>query len=452
MFDTASSPGQADDTACIDGRSPIAAADADLPFHAWAATPPMGWASGGSFGTSVTEAEFLQNARILAARLLPCGYDIAMVDARWYDAGAKPAAHRPFAPLALDAHGRPQPAAHRFPSALEGCGFAPLAAQVHRLGLRFGVHLMRGIPRQAVGLALPIAGSPWRCDDVADPDDTCAWNTDMCGVNPDHPGAFDWYRAWFAQLAACGVDVVTIDDIASWHYRAAELELIRRAIDATGRRIVLSLSPGPALLDQRAQLRRAHLQAHANQWRVCSELLDAWPPLRHAVGALVKWAPHARPGAWPDVGTLPVGRIGLRNDGPGHGGERDTRLTRDEQRLLVTACVAARSPLLLGSDLRHLDDETLDLVGNPEVLALLRAPGSRHWHAAQQGHRVVCRGPRAVWVGWLNTDDEPWEASLPAGLPDASRDCWTRADLPAGTRTLTVPAHGARLVRCGDAA
>src|SRR3954466_4007220 len=138
------------------------AAEPGLPFHAWAPSPPMGWNSWDAFGASVTEAEYLDNARILAERLLPFGYDVATVDIQGYEAGATSSWYRPFAPLVLDGHGRPQPAPNRFPSAAGGRGFAPLAAQVHAMGLRFGVHLMRGIPRQAVGLELPIAGSKWR--------------------------------------------------------------------------------------------------------------------------------------------------------------------------------------------------------------------------------------------------------------------------------------------------
>ncbi|MEO6278395.1 hypothetical protein [Roseateles sp.] len=175
----------------------------------------------------------------MAERLLPFGYDIAMVGPQWYVSQASASGCRLFAALELDAHGRPQPAADRFPSAMEGLGFAPLASQVHRLGLRFGVHLMRGIPRQAVGRGLPIAGSPWRCDEIANPASACSWTTDMCGIKPEHPGAFDWYRAWFAQLAACGVDAVIVDDLASSSGQAEEA-LIRRAIDAIGRRIELA--------------------------------------------------------------------------------------------------------------------------------------------------------------------------------------------------------------------
>lgn len=420
-------------------------AEPGLPFHAWAPTPPMGWNSWDAFGASVTEAEYLANARVLAERFLPFGYDIATVDIQWYEAGATSSWYRPFAPLVLDAHGRPQPAPNRFPSAASGRGFAPLATQVHKLGLRFGVHIMRGIPRQAVGLELPIPGSPYRCNEVANPGSTCSWNTDMCGVNPEHPGGFDWYRAWFTQLAEWGVDFVKVDDIAAPHYHAKEVELIRRAIDATGRPMVLSLSPGPSQLEQ-----AAHLQTHANQWRVCNDFWDTWPQLRDNLVNLVKWAPHARAGAWPDADMLPVGKIGLRNyDGDGHG-ERDTRFTRDEQVLLLTAWACARSPLILGNDLRRLDDWTLRLLTNPEVLALLRVPGTREWHSTPQGHRFVCNGPQGTWAAWLNTGDQPWQAAMPAWLPDARRDCWLRTDLPADTRNLSVPPHGARLVRCGS--
>jgi len=439
--------------AAVAGARGFAAADASatltdtaepgLPFHAWAPTPTLGWNSWDAFGASITEAEYLDNARILAERLLPSGYDLATVDIQWYETGARSSSYRPFAPLELDAFGRPQPAVDRFPSAAGGRGFAPLAAQVHRLGLRFGVHLMRGIPRQAVGLELPIAGSRWHCHEVADPGSTCAWNTDMCGVNTGHPGAFDWYRAWFARLAEWGVDFVKVDDIAAPNYHAGEVELIRRAIDGCGRRIVLSLSPGPAALEQ-----GVHLQAHANQWRVCNDFWDTWPQLRDNLANLVKWAPYARAGAWPDADMLPVGKIGLRNfDGGGHG-ERDTRFTRDEQVLMLTAWTCARSPLILGNDLRRLDDWTLRLLTNPEVLALLRVPGLREWRSTPQGHRFVCSGSAGTWAAWLNTGEAPWNVRVPDDAPDARRDCWARADLPAGTRSLTVPPHGARLVRC----
>ncbi|RYG29144.1 MAG: alpha-galactosidase, partial [Burkholderiales bacterium] len=295
----------------------------------------------------------------MAERLLPSGYDVAMVAPDWYAADATASGCPPFVLVQLDAHGRPQPAADRFPSAMEGCGFAPLAAQVHRLGLRFGVHLTRGIPREAVARGLPIAGSPWRCDEVANLGSTGAWNSDMCNVNLDHPGAFDWYRAWFAQLTACGVNAAMVDGSASPQGHAEEVGLMRRAIEATGRRIDLSLSPSPKFLHQ-----------------------GTWPELRDDIVNLLERSSQAPPDDWPCAGVL-----NASGDGLGKGdGAHDPRLTRDEQMLMLTAWACARRPLVLGGDLRRMDDWTLHLVTNPDVLAFLRAPGRREWQAFAEGH------------------------------------------------------------------
>lgn len=235
------------------GRGPEASPSRrDVGRDRLAAADRLGEPGWDCLGAATTEAGFLANASLMAQRLSSFDHGIAMVGAGWYAAQATTPGCWPLAPLELDAHGRPQPAVDRFPSAMEGCGFAPLAAQVHRLGLRFGVHLTRGVPCQAVGQGLPIAGSPWRCDEIANPGS--AWNTDMCGVDPDHPGAFDWYRAWFAQLAACGVDAITVDDVASQDGQAGEAALIRRAINAIGRRLELTLLPGSTLPRQRAHL------------------------------------------------------------------------------------------------------------------------------------------------------------------------------------------------------
>lgn len=80
--------------------SDTSAPEPGLPFHAWAPTPPMGWNSWDAFGASVTEAEYLDNARILAERFLPFGYDTATVDIQWYEAGATSGWYRDFAPPA----------------------------------------------------------------------------------------------------------------------------------------------------------------------------------------------------------------------------------------------------------------------------------------------------------------------------------------------------------------
>ena len=119
----------------------------------------------------------------------------------------------------MDEWGRLLPAPNRFPSAAGGAGFRPLADFVHGLGLRFGVHLMRGVPRLAADRNLPILGSRHRCGDIADRVNICPWNSDMYGVDMSKPGAQAYYDSVFALVASWGVDFVKVDDISRPYHR-----------------------------------------------------------------------------------------------------------------------------------------------------------------------------------------------------------------------------------------
>jgi hypothetical protein len=138
----------------------------------------MGWNSWDCYGTTVTEDEVLANAEFMAEHLLPHGWDTVVVDIAWSDPTARAHGYNEGAPLVVDDHGRPQPAPNRFPSTADGAGFGPLAERVHGLGLRFGVHVMRGIPRVATEQDLPILGTDATARDVADPGNRCEWNPD----------------------------------------------------------------------------------------------------------------------------------------------------------------------------------------------------------------------------------------------------------------------------------
>ena len=120
-----------------------------------ALTPPLGWNSYDAFGDNVVESEVLANARYVAEKMLPVGWDTVVVDYCWSDPGAHDNNRngRANAPLAMDQFGRMIPAPNRFPSAADGAGFKPLADAVHALGLKFGIHIMRGIPRNTVSVA-----------------------------------------------------------------------------------------------------------------------------------------------------------------------------------------------------------------------------------------------------------------------------------------------------------
>lgn len=327
-------------------------------FHSWAPTPPMGWNSWDNFATTLTEYQAKAQADFMAAKLKSHGWQYIVVDIQWYEPGAKSHAYRADARLTMDEFGRLTPALNRFPSAADGAGFKPLADYIHSLGLKMGIHLMRGIPRQAVEKNLPVKGTTYHAQDIANRASICPWNPDMFGVDMSKPGAQDYYDSVFALIASWGVDYVKVDDISRpYHDHEKEIEAIRRAIDRTGRPIVLSLSPGETALTA-----AAHVRQHANLWRISDDFWDRWLALRDQFSRLAAWNPHRIPGAWPDADMLPLGVLNL--------GTRSSRFTPDEQRTMMTLWSIARSPLMHGGDMTRTDDATLALLTNDEVLAV----------------------------------------------------------------------------------
>jgi hypothetical protein len=331
---------------------------AEPTFRSWAPTPPMGWNSWDNFGTAITEAETKAQADFMAAKLKSHGWQYLIVDIQWYQPTAKGHGYQPGAPLTLDEYGRLLPATNRFPSTANGAGFKPLADYVHGLGLKFGVHLMRGIPRLAVERNLPVFGTKVRAQDIANRESICPWNPDMYGVDTTKPGAQEYYNAVFTLLASWGIDFVKVDDISRPYLEHQnEIEAIRHAIDQTGRPIVLSLSPGETALEA-----AAHVQQHANMWRISDDFWDRWLSLREQFVRLEKWNQYRQPGAWPDADMLPLGIVNL--------GMRSSRFTPDEQRTLMTLWSIARSPLMHGGDMTRTDAATLALLTNDEVLSV----------------------------------------------------------------------------------
>jgi alpha-galactosidase len=326
-----------------------------------APTPPMGWNSWNSFATTITEAQALETAAIMAEKLLPFGYDVFTVDIQWYEPEARSYNYNTKPVPTMDGHGRVTPALNRFPSAANGVGFAELARQVHGLGLKFGIHIMRGIPRLAVELNLPVLGTSVRARDIADTSSICSWNPDMYGVDMSRPGAQAYYDSIFALYAEWGVDFIKMDDMSRpYDAHAAEIEAAHHAIVKTGRPMVLSLSPGETPV-----IRAEHVRDHAQLWRISDDFWDEWTMLEAHFVRLENWNPWRRPGAWPDADMLPLGRLAL--------GDRDTRFTPAEQQTVMTLWAIARSPLIMGGDLRHLDAPTLALLTNREVLAVNQA-------------------------------------------------------------------------------
>jgi hypothetical protein len=359
-------------------------------FLSWAPTPPMGWNSWDSFGTAITEEQAKAQAESMAKHLLPFGWRVLTVDIQWYEPGANGHAYRPNAPLVMDQWGRLLPAPNRFPSAANGNGFKPLADYVHDKGLSFGIHLMRGIPRLAVERNLPVKGTSVRAADVADTSSTCPWNPDMYGVDMMKPGAQAYYDSVFELVASWGVDYVKVDDISRpYHDNLLEIVAIRRAINRTKRPIVLSLSPGATPLDA-----AEHVKHHANLWRISDDFWDTWPALLEQFARLRDWAPHAGPGHWPDADMLPLGVLQM--------GRRRTRFSPSEQRTLMTLWSIARSPLIYGGDMTKLNDATLSLLTNPEVIAV-----DQH---SQDNRQLFDREGLVAWVAREQDSDDRYLA------------------------------------------
>jgi len=141
-----------------------------------AATPPMGWNSWNSFGRTINEATVRQTAQKVSTELKRFGWEYIVIDEGWYISNPQEQDANKFR-FVMTEDGRLLPDSSRFPSALNNPGFKPLSDYIHSLGLKFGIHILRGIPKEAVKQNLPIAGSEFHARDAADESDTCPWCT-----------------------------------------------------------------------------------------------------------------------------------------------------------------------------------------------------------------------------------------------------------------------------------
>ncbi|WP_150270156.1 glycoside hydrolase family 27 protein [Paenibacillus tepidiphilus] len=417
----------------------------------FAPTPPMGWNSWDCYGAAVTESEIRGNAEYMAAHLKEYGWEYIVVDIQWYEPGAVSSQYRPFVPLEMDEYSRLLPAVNRFPSAADGQGFRPLADYVHSLGLKFGIHIMRGIPRQAAHAATAIKGSTATARDIAHPNSICPWNTDMYGVDAAKEGAQAYYNSLFELYAEWGVDFIKVDDIAAsrlYDTHQPEIELIHQAIMNCGRPMVLSLSPGPAPVEY-----ADFFEGHANMWRMTDDFWDHWSLLLDMFDRCESWQGRPGPGCWPDCDMLPLGHIGIRSV-DGGGADRWTRFTPDEQVTMMTLWSIFRSPLFFGGELRDNDEWTNRLLQNRGVLEM---------HRNSSGARLVSRsGDRVVWcadgaegvryVALFNTGEAAQHVAVSLQELNASEgasatELWRGSELrlePSGL-SPEIPAHGAAL-------
>ncbi len=417
-----------------------------------APTPPMGWNSWDSFGTTITEDEVKANADYMAKNLKSHGWEYVVVDIQWSEQNPKTHGYRPNADLAMDEYGRLIPAPNRFPSSAAGKGFKPLSDYVHSKGLKFGIHIMRGIPRKAVDANLPIFGSKLKAADIADKESICRWNQDMYGVDVTKGGQ-DYYDSIVKLYTSWGLDFIKADDMFGFGPNGdhnSEIDALGKSIAKYQRPIVLSLSPGT-----RDASKAEFLETHAQMWRISGDFWDRWVDLKNQFPRLNNWSQWVRPGRWPDGDMLPFGHIGIRAE---RGDPRMSLLTHDEQTTLMTLWCIARSPLMFGGHLPDNDEFTLHLITNDEVLAMnQKGTGSKQLFAKENQIAWTSEmpGSKSKYVAVFNIGDAADEqvpikwADL--GLPAKCnvRELWAGKDM--GTiengQTITVKPHASAVFR-----
>lgn len=370
-------------------------------FKEWALTPPMGWNSWDCYGPTVEEHEVKANSDYMAKNLKKYGWEYIIVDIRWFVENDKAGGYNQTDPIyVLDEYGRYLPAVNRFPSAANGAGFKKLADYIHSQGLKFGIHIMRGVPKEAVARKLPIKGtSGITADQIYSTELQCEWLRDNYTIIANKPGAQEYYNSIMDLYASWGVDFIKIDDL-SRPYHQAEIELIRKAIDQTKQPMVLSTSPGETPINK-----GYHVKENANMWRMVDDVWDTWGHLTHLMQVAQGWYSYISPGTWPDCDMIPLGRISVRGE---RGEDRMTRLTKDEQYSLMTFFTILRSPLMFGGDMPSNDAFTLSLLTNEEVLKMHReSTDIRQVYQTKGKLAITSRNPKSgdIYLALFNIQD-----------------------------------------------
>jgi len=425
----------------------------------------MGWNSWDCFSVSVTEEEVRKNADYMAKNLKQFGWEYVVVDLAWYAPGATHSNYKlNNIPQLIDEFGRLIPCPEKFPSSVNGNGFKPLADYIHSLGLKFGIHIMRGIPIQAVEAKTTVKGTDKTADQISYDNERCPWYNSLRTLNFALPEAQAYYDSIFELYASWGVDYIKADDLNAWHevnnsdgsptgtgspYRIDDIEGISRSIEGCGRPMVLSISPGGP---ETTIIR--HLRRHSNLWRISADFWDEWGSLKKQMERCATWAPFITEGHWPDADMLPLGFMPRGESG---GQNRKTNFTESEQITVMTLWSLFRSPLMFGGNLPQCDEFTLGLLTNEEVLAvnqnssnnkqLRRDATSVIWTADQPGSS-------AKYLGLFNISDEDQQMIIQpkdiSGKENVQvRDLWRKENLGtfSDSLSLEVPRHGALLLK-----
>lgn len=373
-----------------------------------AQTPPMGWNSWDCFGFAVNEAEVRANAEFVAKNLKPLGYEFIVIDMLWYgdeDASSYEAFTDETIPIkpnyTLDEYGRLLPDPIKFPSSVNGNGFKPLADYIHSLGLKFGLHILRGIPWQAAERNLSIKGTDCKAASIAQLDKGCEWYDGFYGLDMSKPGSQEYYNSIFELYAKWGVDFIKADDMEE-----NDLIAIGKASKNCGRDIVLSIVGSS--IPMNIQKENAHMG------RLGADFWDVWEMLKRGFPIAAKAVKNAEPGFWPDLDMLPVGKIGIKISYKGPY-PRISNFTKDELFTLLTLWYISRQPLMIGGNLPETDQATLELLTNREALEVNQN--------SQNNRQIKFKNAIIIWTADIpNSEDKylaffnQWESIEPINV------------------------------------
>ena len=430
--------------------------------EALAQTPPMGWNSFDSYGVYLHEQAALANLEAMAEKLLPYGYEYFVIDNGWFgeytlQEGTIFPAEKHAHDIRIDEYGYFLPSEVYFPN-----GLKPIVERCHDLGLKFGVHLMRGIPRKAYEMNLPIKGTRYTARDIADtnPDENCKWCHYCYAVDMSKPGAQEWYDGLIEHVASIGVDMIKYDDIVA---HPDEVEAVAKAIDKTDRPILLSLSPGNTVDPDAIDFFRM-----SNMVRVTPDVWDEQKYIDLCFEAWRKWQGKEQPGFWIDMDMIPFGQLQLMSPPSsdvkktvmdkgdialaGKGVNRICQLSRDQMETFITIRAMAASPLMMGGDLPSLDMFSLSLITDVDMLAcnqngvmgsLIYAKDDIEvWKTEKKGSAQV------AWVAIFNRSEVVKPIVLSAaklGLKEISsirlRNIWKKAKLDLN-ELVKIPING----------
>lgn len=381
------------------------------PFRTWAQTPPMGWNSWDCYYSSVNEKLTMQNAQYMVDHdMVKYGWEYVVVDIRWYcnhpSLGGGNYNQNGNQDYVIDEYGRYLPSPSRFPSAMSGgknTGFKAMADSLHKMGLKFGIHIMRGVPKSVVGSAYKLKGSestPWSSV-YSSTTPACTWLKDNLTVQNNEYGQL-YYNSIMNLYAEWGVDFIKIDDLSRPFY-TDEIKMIRKAIDQCGRPIVLSLSPGKTQYAYAEQCLE-----NANMWRMMDDLWDSWSAIDLVFNEAAAWSKYARTGNYADCDMLPLGQIAMTVADNGYTGAQSgrwTNLTQNEQYTMMTLWGICHSPLFFGGEMTKNDEFTNSLLTNEEYFQM--------HHYGTDAHEV--------------SNDE-----------DNGQTVWTSVDAATGNRYLAM--------------